>query len=158
MGVPHMMKALHEYHKPLTDPDAWAKLPQIIKDTPYFADGKLLITPMMKMMQKFFQVILLDEGRCSEKTNWTIVDVNLKRYMWDAMATKALGGFAADQHIREVDCRRLHLGSIDYIWTVTGWHRHVGQVADYVADPDLAGFSWKDGEAFTRPKQAFLMS
>jgi hypothetical protein len=28
------------------------------------------------------------------------------------------------------------------IWQVTGWHRHVGKVVEYI-DPDLAAFSWK---------------
>merc|ERR1719210_2131395 len=44
------------------------------------------------------------------------------------------------------------------IWTVTGWHRHVGTVADYYSDPDLAAFSWKQGEAYPRPKQHLILS
>merc|ERR1712232_479664 len=45
---------------------------------------------------------------------------------------------------------------VAYIWTVTGWHRHVGQVSDYVADPDIVSISWVEGERAARPKQVLL--
>merc|ERR1719382_2003661 len=38
------------------------------------------------------------------------------------------------------------------------YHRHVGQVGDYTIDPDLLGFSWKDGESFSRPIQSFIIA
>merc|ERR1712224_1191724 len=43
------------------------------------------------------------------------------------------------------------------MWTLSGWHRHVGTVADIFRDPDLAAFSWKEGEAAPRPRQAMIM-
>merc|ERR1711879_763068 len=45
-----------------------------------------------------------------------------------------------------------------YVFTVTGWHRHVGFVGDYYLDPNLATMSWKDGEASGRPRQHMLMT
>ncbi|CAL1162351.1 unnamed protein product [Cladocopium goreaui] len=44
------------------------------------------------------------------------------------------------------------------IFVVTGFHRHVGFVGDYYADPGLATMSWKSGEAFGRPRQHMIMS
>eukprot|EP00434_Breviolum_minutum_P009780 symbB.v1.2.008612.t1/scaffold541.1/size189716/8 len=44
------------------------------------------------------------------------------------------------------------------IFVVTGFHRHVGFVGDYYADPGLASMSWKSGEAFGRPRQHMIMS
>jgi len=45
-----------------------------------------------------------------------------------------------------------------YLFMVTGFHRHVGQAGDYAADPDIIGLSWKEGEASSRPLQAFMTS
>merc|ERR1719221_1179949 len=44
------------------------------------------------------------------------------------------------------------------MFVVTGWHRQVGFVGDYFQDPHLATMSWKDGEAFGRPRQHMIMS
>ena len=73
---------------------------------------------------------------------------------------------------------------MSYIWTVTGWHRHVGTVGplaqlnwlcfpslwivvdhqiyqilwgDYYRDPELASFSWREGERVARPLQHMQM-
>merc|ERR1719272_227327 len=40
---------------------------------------------------------------------------------------------------------------------MTGWHRHVGRVVEYV-DPDVAAFSWKENEPFGRPLQFLIVS
>ncbi|CAE7756380.1 unnamed protein product, partial [Symbiodinium sp. CCMP2456] len=45
-----------------------------------------------------------------------------------------------------------------YIFIVTGYHRHVGFVGDYYADPGLASMSWKSGEPYGRPRQHMIMS
>ena len=39
-------------------------------------------------------------------------------------------------------------------FVVSGFHRHVGVVADLVRDPELVGLSWAQGEASARPRQA----
>merc|ERR1712083_734981 len=44
------------------------------------------------------------------------------------------------------------------MFSVSGWHRHVGFVGDYYADPELATMSWKEGEAYGRPRQHMIMT
>jgi len=44
------------------------------------------------------------------------------------------------------------------MFIVTAWHRQVGLVSAYYSDPEVASMSWKDGEAFGRPRQHMLAS
>merc|ERR1712050_252818 len=55
-------------------------------------------------------------------------------------------------------CAGVKLWFTVYFFQVTGYHRHVGTVADTAADPDFASFSWATGEAFARPRQAVALS
>merc|ERR1712178_308717 len=44
------------------------------------------------------------------------------------------------------------------LFAVSGYHRHVGTVADVASDPDFASFSNAVGEAFGRPRQHMQMA
>jgi len=61
------------------------------------------------------------------------------------------------QEFRGSDCNSLKAFLTEIIFMVTGWHRHVGSVADFFRDTRFASTVWKEGETNTRPKQAHLM-
>lgn len=44
------------------------------------------------------------------------------------------------------------------LFAVTGYHRHVGTVADLAVDPEFATFSWRAGESYGRPRQHLQMA
>lgn len=45
----------------------------------------------------------------------------------------------------------------EVIFLVTGWHKHVGTVADFFRDTRFASTSWKEGETQAPPKHSMLM-
>lgn len=61
------------------------------------------------------------------------------------------------QEFRGFDCTSLKALLTEVIFMVTGWHRHVGSVADFFRDTRFAATMWKEGETNTRPKQATMM-
>merc|ERR1739838_1001286 len=81
-------------------------------------------------------------------------DPDLLRYLADAKRAEEVAGYAKHDHaLQNLNCSNPLVRNVGWMWTLTGWHRHVGMVADFYRDPDLAGFSWKEGESFARPKQ-----
>lgn len=154
--VPTMIKDVEEYHAPLLNPAEWEKLPKIIQEAPYYADGKLLIEAIRRMWDKMYKVVMT-EKRCNAANNYSIEDHELIRYMGETLTTEAVSHYKITRAVEKRDCRYMDQSSVAFLWTITGWHRHVGMVADFYADPDLAGFSWAPGEAFSRPKQAMIM-
>jgi hypothetical protein len=152
--VPKMMKSVAEFHAPLVIPSEWEKLPTLIKNSPYFADGRLLVDAMMRMSDGMYEAF---SGDICE--NNTVVDEHLLDYMAQFHAEEDTGGYAHALTAQgNIPCDLVLKRQVGFLWTLTGWHRHVGMVADFVSDPDLAGFSWKDGERSTRPLQAMIMS
>jgi len=61
------------------------------------------------------------------------------------------------QEFRGDNCNSLKALLTEVIFLVTGWHRHVGSVADFFRDTRFAATMWKEGESNTRPKQANMM-
>jgi hypothetical protein len=53
-------------------------------------------------------------------------------------------------------CERKWLST--HFFHVTGYHRHVGTVADTAADPDFASWGWLPGEAYGKPRQHVQLS
>jgi len=71
------------------------------------------------------------------------------------MDSEFLGFYGPDGSIR---CDGFKLWLAMQMFHVSGYHRHVGTVADDAADPDWAAFSWKVGERFGAPRQALMTS
>merc|ERR1712066_767669 len=100
-----MMKPLTDYHKPLNDPAEWDKMPQILKDTPYFADGKILFDAIRTMMRKNHKVFV-NNGMCD--SNRSISDRHMIRYLQNAITAERVAGYAATDDLYKTDCVDLH--------------------------------------------------
>jgi len=151
--IPTSVPSITELHKPFLDEATWKALPEKIKETPYFADGRLLFDAIRHLLDSMNGILM--ETMCTGP-NGTLTDGDIIRLRIEIIAEDAEAGYASGGSFMR--CRDMNDHLLAFLWTVTGWHRHVGQVADYYANPDIAGFSWKEGEAYPRPKQAFLMS
>lgn len=151
--VPTTLPLIEDQHKALLDDEEFAKLPKELQDAPYYADGRLLVKAMRRLVDKYFYIYRNEI--CN--SNGKVTDEELIRFREELMAENTESHYASSLS-RNVTCANMHLGMLAFLWTVTGWHRHVGTVGDYYADPELASFSWRDGEAHSRPKQHMLMS
>merc|ERR1711959_616869 len=58
----------------------------------------------------------------------------------------------------ELTCSGFYAWLKTILFAVSGYHRHVGTVADIASDPDFASFSNAVGEAFGRPRQHMQMA
>merc|ERR1711988_1529621 len=56
-------------------------------------------------------------------------------------------------HRDELTCNGFYKWLKTMFFAVSGYHRHVGTVADLASDPDFASFSNAVGEPFGRPRQ-----
>merc|ERR1711988_794852 len=61
-------------------------------------------------------------------------------------------------HRDELTCNGFYKWLKTMLFAVSGYHRHVGTVADLASDPDFASFSNVVGEAFGRPRQHMQMA
>jgi hypothetical protein len=132
------------------------ELPQKIKETPYIQDGQLLFNEIMSLVSDWFG---LYPNWCQ---NGNVVDPDIL-YFWQRarLWTNYRQHFEADalflgmvEGSGVLKCEGFQKGMAIHFFHVTGYHRQVGTVADIAIDPDFAGFSWKDGEAFVSPRQA----
>lgn len=157
-----MIPPLKKYFELFVSEEAKQKLPKELLKTPYVEDGQLLFNALKKLTDDFFAVY--DGTWCPAGS---LIDPEIRFFFrqlqtWSMgqqhMFTDGpfLGMFGADG--TTLRCEGVKLWFAINFFQVTGYHRHVGTVADTAADPDFAGFGWKKGEAFTRPRQAIQLS
>lgn len=153
-STPSNLASLVDLHQPFLNDTAWEELPDIMKQAPYFADGRLLF----KALKRFIESLaapMLKQGYYKKDKDYARYLRELEMEEKENEYVKMVeSGFIAGS---EKDVVRHFNVVLSLIWTVTGWHRHVGSVADIFRDPDLAAFSWRDGEPAPRPRQAMLM-
>jgi len=151
--VPTLLEEPFALHAPLYADEAFDKLPELAKVSPYFADGKLLYGAIDRLVHKYFAVY--EDGICKDG----ILSENSEAYLFTATLLASYQN-AHYQSSLELDmtCSALKKRLSSIIWTVTGWHRHVGTVGDYYSDPELAAMSWKEGEAYSRPRQHMILA
>eukprot|EP00928_Gymnodinium_smaydae_P034009 TRINITY_DN2419_c0_g1_i8.p1 TRINITY_DN2419_c0_g1~~TRINITY_DN2419_c0_g1_i8.p1 ORF type:complete len:687 (-),score=56.34 TRINITY_DN2419_c0_g1_i8:84-2081(-) len=125
----------------------WEKLPEKVKRMPYYEDGRALFGAIRTLVYKFEKEYLkvCDRGNTSDRA---LTDFHEVLYKY------TVAGDYKGMQQSESMCSVIRNRLVAAIWSVTGWHRHVGQVIEY-KDPDFASPSWKDGEPFGRPKQYF---
>ncbi|CAE8600909.1 unnamed protein product, partial [Polarella glacialis] len=158
-AVPSGFPDLWDWHKDILDDEAFEALPAKIKETPYYADGRLLVQALKRLLDDVSGIYAPDE--CE---NGRIKDLDIVRFRLALVEEAVEGGYTSTHsQLGGLNCsdqnNNMILQSVlANLWTVTGWHRHVGTVGDYYADPDLAAFGWKEGELGPRPKQTMLMS
>ncbi|CAE8588021.1 unnamed protein product [Polarella glacialis] len=151
--VPEHLKPPTDQFKSIVNDSEFQRLPKMIQETPYYQDGRLLIGAIKKLVKRYSDIYRSDMCTASG----VVSDPELKRFRDELVAENAEAHYVTP-FTAETDCAEFFDIIVYYLWTVTGWHRHVGTVGDYFADPDLASFSWKEGEAYARPLQHMIMS
>lgn len=127
-------------------------------ELPFFEDGLLIFNEIRRYVDSAIDLIY--GSRNFVCSHFLRSDVEAQRFMtqfW-ALSDPATPDFWP-QEFREAgsDCNSLKSLLTEVIFLVTGWHRHVGTVADFFRDTRFASTMWKDGESDTRPKQATMM-
>jgi len=154
--VPETMLSLTDEHKVLLKEEEWEKLPGKLQEAPYYADGKLLFEAERKLIREWFKIYASGKGGICNAED-VLVAPEAKKFHQE-MLREASSAHYHTSITENSTCSELCDILLAYIWTVTGWHRHVGTVGDYYKDPELASFSWKEGESFARPLQHMQMS
>eukprot|EP00928_Gymnodinium_smaydae_P070514 TRINITY_DN54330_c0_g1_i1.p1 TRINITY_DN54330_c0_g1~~TRINITY_DN54330_c0_g1_i1.p1 ORF type:complete len:680 (+),score=132.54 TRINITY_DN54330_c0_g1_i1:69-2042(+) len=138
----------------LLNDTAFDELPEILKKTPFFDDGRLI-------MKAFFKLILgLEELLGSRICHGGLIrDPAMKHFIGvlskqvDEAEYKAIAYDA-----EKLPCKIMWPRLASIMFTVTAWHSHVGFVGDYYADPDLLMMAWRDGERSGVPRQSMITS
>lgn len=155
--VPQNLLPLTEKHKALLKDEEWAKLPPKVQESPYFADGKLLFDAERKLLKDFRELYGYGSmGMCGSDDK--ITGPEAQSFLNELVAENSHAHYASSLHTNVTCTDFFEEILMSYIWTVTGWHRHVGTVGDYYRDPELASFSWREGERSARPLQHMQMT
>jgi hypothetical protein len=133
-----------------------------LQSLPLYQDGRLLYQGIDTLVTKWSA--LYSSEWCADDGN--IKDSNIKLFMkridtWTLFDNTAssdqqwLGLFST---AGELTCSGFYAWLKIMLFAVSGYHRHVGTVADIASDPDFASFSNADGDAFGRPRQHMQMA
>lgn len=150
--VVHSLPDLRQRFEIFRNKTMWDAMPRLMRQAPYYRDGQLLFRAIDRLVQRYME--LFGGMLCSGKgITGSVKDAETKHLV--AHLNKRSGHTLGKVNYQ---CWELRQRLSAYFWAVTGYHRHVGQVADYTSDPDLCGFSYKSHEAYVRPAQAMIMS
>jgi len=152
-AVPTLLPDPVKVHQHFFNDQVWDSLPEKIRSTPYYEDGRVLFKAIEKLVRRYADTIL-DENWCDD--GGYLADKPLTKFR-DYLAALNEEGHFSGLTDEMKKCKTMVDRMIAAIWQVTGWHRHVGKVVEYI-DPDMAAFSWKDGESFGRPMQYLTVS
>ena len=108
--------------------------------------------PVRKLLKDFRELYGYGNmGMCGKDDK--ITGPEIQSFVSELIAENSQASYASALHSNVTCTKFFEEVLMSYIWTVTGWHRHVGTVGDYYRDPELASFSWVDGERSARPLQ-----
>jgi len=149
--MPEMMPNLLTQFDPLHNETVFSNLPEKLQKAPYYADGKLIFEALHNLAKGFFNIY---------KNDWCADDVlkdkDVINFGQGLLARIDAAGYQNTFSSKAVGCDALVKALTAYLFSVTGWHRHVGSVSELYEDPTLATFSWKEHEAYGRPRQSML--
>jgi len=136
------------------------KLSPKLRSLPYYADGRLLWETIKKFITEIFQRsnVCTEEGALQKEIADFKKEVVAETFEAHYHIDERLKKFSADVNCSDMFLKVIQHRMAVYIFIVTGYHRHVGFVGDYYADPGLASMSWKSGEPYGRPRQHMIMS
>mmetsp|Transcript_94422 Transcript_94422/g.224919 ORF Transcript_94422/g.224919 Transcript_94422/m.224919 type:complete len:1533 (+) Transcript_94422:40-4638(+) len=156
-AVPKNLLPLTEKHKALLREEEWNKLPAKVQETPYYADGKLLFNAERQLLKEFRELYSYGRlGFCDKQDQ--VTGPELRSLLNELVAENSRSHYASSLNSNATCTQFFEEILMSYVWTVTGWHRHVGTVGDYYRDPELASFSWREGERSARPLQHMQMT
>lgn len=150
----------------LFDDEVYDKLHPRLQEAPFFADGRLIARALAKMVDGFIAVFKRDGVMCDQHDFLTPEAYALS---YEIYAEYLETGYQITKNVSDAIKSRVQLPCDQYhklmgdrlkriFFIVSAWHRHVGFVGDYYENPDFASMSWKQGEAFGRPKQHMILS
>jgi len=133
-----------------------------LQTLPVYQDGRLLFEGIGSLVDKWAD--LFSSEWCD--ANDYIKNSDIKFFM-KQMHTWSLFGRTADSDhawlelyssTGELKCTGFYKWLKIMLFAVSGYHRHVGTIADLASDPDFASWSNAVGEAFGRPRQHLQMA
>jgi len=127
----------------LSNEYACGDMPDLLKNAPYYTDGRLIYDALRTLVTDFFD--LYSNDLCG-RASGAVTDRDLKRF--------------AEKMSYPLECNQLADSLTEAIFTVTAWHRHVSAIGDYYSDPDLASMSWNEAtkDTFPQPQRHAILS
>uniref|UniRef100_A0A7S2QDX9 Uncharacterized protein n=1 Tax=Zooxanthella nutricula TaxID=1333877 RepID=A0A7S2QDX9_9DINO len=125
----------------LSNEYACGDMPDLLKNAPYYTDGRLIYDALRTLVTDFFD--LYSNDLCG-RASGAVTDRDLKRF--------------AEKMSYPLECNQLADSLTEAIFTVTAWHHHVSAMGDYFSDPDLATMAWMEDERFGQPERHVILS
>mmetsp|Transcript_29840 Transcript_29840/g.75157 ORF Transcript_29840/g.75157 Transcript_29840/m.75157 type:complete len:1398 (+) Transcript_29840:84-4277(+) len=152
--VPESLPDIMETVRYFANESRWAQLPRQLQQAPFYADGLLLFRALRGLVQGYFD--LFRDQWCDQDDD-ALTDSGLLALEHDLASTLAAANYQGDYTGRKT-CTQAAERVTAALYIVTAYHRHVGQVGDVAVDPEVAAFSWREGERSARPMQALITS
>jgi len=135
-------------------------LPARVQETPYAQDGQLIFDALQDFVASWFDLYAGQWCRGGAVTDSAVLLFFERVQAWSMYRRhqKTDAPFLGLYEDGSLQCEGLQKWLTMLFFQVSGYHRHVGTVADSAADPDFAGFSWEPGRAYTPPRQAVQLS
>lgn len=155
------IKTLEGYFGPIADAVARDALHPRMKRAPFYEDGPELFAVISKMVDGLFGVFA-DEW-CDASTgairDQGVLDYAEAMEAWlrqerPARAAANTAWLKGGDSQAEWACAGVRKMVKVQMFAVSGFHQHVGRLADLARNPELVGLSWVEGEAAARPRQA----
>lgn len=158
VGEARVLPGFRGYFECFVNHTAWQELHPRVRQTPFYEDGKPLFAAMSRLIEKLFG---LYPQWCSSDSADEIVDPEVHAYVRGVEAWlrkfRTAGGTDATW-LKGTSAAWTCAGAKRMLtvqmFAVSGFHRHVGHVADLVRNPELVGSAWVYGEDAPRPRQA----
>jgi len=151
----------NRYKKAFEDPEV------TVKEVPFFEDGKLLHDALLSYTHAFVHHIYKGDDAETAMRAERKCDAKFRQ---DGKAQNFIKNFfassASTPDFWPKELRQRHLTTCatfvnwlgEVLFLVSGWHKHVGTVQDFVRDTRFVSLSWKVGEIDARPKHSLLMN
>ncbi|CAK0833209.1 unnamed protein product [Prorocentrum cordatum] len=136
-------------------------MPARVQETPYAQDGQLIFDALQDFVASWFDLYggrWCSGGAVSDPAMLLFFERVQAWSMYQQHAEVDASFLGLRDGDGGLQCAGLQKWLTMLFFQVTGYHRHVGTVADSAADPDFAGFSWAEGRAYTPPRQAIQLS
>merc|ERR1712226_1228557 len=152
--------SLEQTFGPFVDATHWDTLHPRVKQAPFYSEGQVLFQHLAELVDGVFNLY----PWCS---NDVLIDPSISEFFkriksWSMYANHPAAkrdenffGLYIGEKLR---CTGVRKWLTTQLFHVTGYHRHVGTVADTFIDPDFATWSWKPMEAHGTPRHHVQLS
>jgi len=148
----HLVPPITQSVEYFANKSALQELPKTLREAPFYADGVLVYEALQRLVAGYFD-IFRDEW-CDAQDD--IRDPGILKMTADLFEAIAGADYKLSRTGVPLTCADAIFRTTANLYLVTAYHRHVGQVGDLALDPEVAAFSWKEGESAPRPMQAFI--